>query len=762
MINSQSADGQLQSPNSGSKSLTERAIGYPNIQVADREAEFFDEEKEGLDLLHLWHIVLKRKWTVVTFFLIVAIAGTIASFLETPIYRASLTVNIERETPRIVDYQNAGQVDTYRDFYYFKTQEQLLKSRRLAEKVSEKLALENLAATNDAPPLKQWLSQWLTQLGIKEPVPQTPTIVATSTVDAGMLLGGITVAQIENSSIYRISYDSPNPDLAARVVNTWADAFIEANIERRVDASSYARDFLTDRLQQFKEKLEESENRLLDFARQHEIVSLDEKQTITTQKLQDINSAFNAAEQERIKAESISLQLKGDSAQGLSQILENPVVQQLKQTKAQLESEYQENLKIFKPAYPKMIQLQSQINQIQAKIDEEVGNVRASIKASYDAAKSQEKLLGTRLEEIKGEVSILQSRSIEYNILKREVDTNRQLYEDILQRLKEVGVASAVDTNNISIVDRAQKPSSPYTPNHRKNILLAMMLGLFGGIALAFLFEYLDDTIKYPEDVERQLGIPVLGVIPTEVKEQSRDEPNTALALLAQEQPRSAFAEAYRSTRTALQFSTSEGTPRVLLVTSAIAGEGKSTTALSLAIQFAQAGKKVLLIDADLRNPSLHRGLKLDNSEGLTHYLAGPARPADIAKPTTIANLFCIPTGPLPPNPAELLSSAKMVSLLSLAAEKFGQVIVDSPPVLGLADALILGNLAGGALITVEAGNTRRGYIQNALKRLKQSRTHLLGGVLTKLDIQRNAYGYYYQSYYYYYGERSTVKERLV
>ncbi|MEZ5582109.1 MAG: CpsD/CapB family tyrosine-protein kinase [Candidatus Competibacteraceae bacterium] len=199
----------------------------------------------------------------------------------------------------------------------------------------------------------------------------------------------------------------------------------------------------------------------------------------------------------------------------------------------------------------------------------------------------------------------------------------------------------------------------------------------------------------------------------------------------------------------------------MLLVTSAIAGEGKSTTALSLAIQFAQAGRKVLIIDADLRNPSLHRGLKLDNTEGLTHYLAGSAQPAGIAKPTTIPNLFCIPTGPLPPNPAELLSSAKMVSLLSLAADKFDQVIIDSPPVLGLADALVLGNLAKGTLITVEAGSTRRGYIQNALKRLKQSRTHLLGGVLTKVDIQRNSYGYYYQSYYYYYGDRATTSERL-
>ena len=706
-----------------------------------------EEEETGLDLLALWRTIVKRKWTIIVFLIIVVIAGTTASFLTTPIYQASLTLQIDRETPKIVEYQNAGQVETYNDYDFYQTQYELLKSRQLAEKVSDELALAGAPTISSPPSLGTRLSAWLAKLRGKEATAAAPTNPLG--ISPGALLGGLQVTPVRNSRIVQLSFDSTSPVFAAKVVNTWAATFITMNLERRIGASSYAKDFLEERLKQIKVKLEDSERELVAFAGQQEIVNLDERQTISTQKLQSINGALNQAEQARIKAESLYRQMLDTHTQGLSQILESPVIQELKQTRVALEAQYEEGLKIYKPAYPRMRQLESQINEVQAQIDEEVGYIRAAVEANYEAAKAEEKLLRNRLEEVKQEVITLQNRSIRYNILKREVDTNRQLYDGLLQRFKEVGVAGAVEANNISIVDKALVPNGPVKPNHKKNFLLCLFLGFLGGIGLAFLFERFDDTLKQPEEVERQLGIPVLGIVPIEHGQRKRAKSNTALALLAQENPRSTFAEAYRSVRTALQFSTAEGVPKVLLITSSASGEGKSTTALSLAIHFAQTGKRVLLVDADLRNPSLHRDAQLDNSEGLTHYLAGDAKPADIARPTAIANLFLISAGSLPPNPAELLSSAKMVSFLALAADKFDQVIVDSPPVLGLADSVILSNLVGGTVLVIESGSTRRGYAQGSLKRLKTARAHVLGAVLTKLEATHGTYGYY-PSYYYY------------
>jgi capsular exopolysaccharide synthesis family protein len=377
--------------------------------------------------------------------------------------------------------------------------------------------------------------------------------------------------------------------------------------------------------------------------------------------------------------------------------------------------------------------------------------VRDAIKSRYESALAQETALTTKLQESRLDILGEQDRSIQYNILKREVETNRQLFEGLLQRLKEVGVAGGVGTNNISVIDKAEVPGGPHTPNPRRNLMIALFLGLFGGVGLAFLFEHLDDTIKQSDELESQLGLPVLGIIP--------DTKETAGGQLFQENldTRSHFAEAYRSLRTALQFSTAEGMPRVLMVTSPSMGEGKSTTSLSLAMQIAQLGKKVLLIDGDLRKASLHTTLELPNSLGLTNYLAGDAKPVDITQSTGIPNLFLITSGPLPPNPAELVSSTKMVSLLSLAAEKFDHVIIDGPPVLGLADAPLLGSIADATVLIVESGGTRRDFARGAIKRLRGTRTHLLGGVLTKMQARGQSYDYY-SGHYYQYGGTAKSK----
>lgn len=737
------------------RSLTERQAGVP-AAAPPYASQLVDEEPEGdeLNLRELWQVIVKRRWTIFIFMLIVVSAVVTATFLMTPIYRASLTLQIDREDIKIVKTGEVAPEESSSQDYY-QTQYELLKSRSLALRVVNQLGLADLPPPPPSPlaEFKAWLSSWLPKTG--EAHDSEKPVSASNKIEGVIsgFLNNLTVDPVRNSRLVKLYYDSPDPQQAAAILNTLVKNYINMNLERRFDASTYARNFLQERLQQVKVKLEESEREMVAFARQQQIISLgpDDKQSIVSQDLAATATALAEAEKKRVDAEAVYRQMlasRGQQSQGLSQVLNSSTIQTLKDTKAKLEAQYQNSLTIYKPAYPAMVQLRNQIGQVDAMINQEINNIRAAITSDYEAARSAENVLRGQLEQIKQDLLSLQDRSIQFNILRREVDTNRQLYDGLLQRFKEVGVAAGIGTNNISVVDEAKVPSWPYKPNLRTNALLALVLGLLGGIGLAFLFEHLDDTFRRPEELEKQLGIPVLGVIPKTPLARSEARP---IALVGHDDPRSVFAESYRSVRTALQFSTASGVPRLLAVTSAMSGEGKSTTALSLAIQFAQAGKRTLLVEADLRKPSLHRTLSLDNQLGLTNYLAGGgAQPVDIAKPTHVPNLFAIPAGPLPPNPADLLSSARMVELLSLAAGKFDQVILDSPPLLGLADALIIGNLCEGTLLTVEMGSTPRGYVLGALKRLRGARVHVLGSILTKLEARGGAYGYY-RSYYYYY-----------
>lgn len=739
------------------RALIERPELLPSTHVA-HETRAHMEDEDTINLREYWAVIAKRKWTVITFFLITVVSVITATFLMTKIYRASLTLQIERQETKVVEYQgvmpNEMQSDT-KDFY--QTQYELLKSRTMAQRVIDQL---NLA---DHPLFKRkreegFFNEFLERIGVRESALMGSEEAITEARLIAKFLKQLTVEPVRNSRLVKIHFDSPDPQLAARITNTMSGVFINLNLERRMDASSYAKTFLQDRLQQIKVKLEDSEKALNAFAREEGIVRADEKLVSPdAQALTEFTTALARAQQERIKAETLHRQTESATTGGLSSILENRVIQEYKARKAKLETDYQEGLKIYKPAYPKMLQIESQIAEMEAKIAEEITSVRAAVKANYEVAQSQEDLLSAKLKESKKMVLGLQDRSIHYNVLKRDVDTNRELYEGLLQRLKEVGVAGGIGVNNISIVDKAEAPSRPFKPQLGMNAMIAVFLGLFGGIGLAFLFEHLDDTLKRPDDLERRLGLAVLGVIPR-VRQASAGQD---IAMTENADPRSGFAEAYRSVRTALQFSTQEGAPKVLMITSASVEEGKSTTAISLAMQFAQAGKTVLLIDADLRKASLHKKLKLDNALGLTNYLAGDAKPVQITNSCHVPKLFVISSGPLPPNPAELISSAKMVSLLSLAAEKFDQVIIDGPPVLGLADAPLLGSIADATVMVVEAGTTSWQLARTAVKRLRGTRTRMIGGILTKMSAHGRAYGYY-QSYYYQYGGSETQgSERL-
>ncbi|MGV6852262.1 MAG: polysaccharide biosynthesis tyrosine autokinase, partial [bacterium] len=395
--------------------------------------------------------------------------------------------------------------------------------------------------------------------------------------------------------------------------------------------------------------------------------------------------------------------------------------------------------------------LQRQINEVRRQIVQQTANisgkVTADLAAKFEAAKQREEVLSAELDAQKTELMSLRDKGVGYNTLSREVETNKNLYEGLLQRLKEVGVAGGVGSNNISIVDPAILPYKKHKPNTKLNLMLGAVLGLFIGTVIAFLLEFLDDRVKSTDELERLLKLPLLGITPL-IKRQNEEN----IALMSAESPTSALAEAFRSLRTNLLFATTEGAPHSLSITSSMPSEAKSSTCINLATTFAQSGKRILVVDADLRKPTSHKRLKLDNSQGLSNYLTGQNALDDVIQPTKIDNVFVITAGPLAPNPAELLSSDRMQALLNLAPNEYDMIIVDSPPVMGLADSLIIANRVTATLMVVAHNQSKKRAIGDAFQRLKQAHANIIGTIFTKAK-SGSAYGYSYDyEYYYTYG----------
>jgi len=717
---------------------------------------------DGFDFRRFLGILLRRKWVLVACGMIAAAAALVHTYNTTPMYRSTLLLQIEPQTDQFLEFQGNISFDAKLDWKYYQTQYDLLRSQSLARRVIDQLGLE--AAAGARPPaqdqpsflseLKGAVRQWLASAasGRSEANPGGTSARASPSLE-GALLANLTIEPLRDSRLVRIHYDSPRPQEAAAVANAVAQNFINLTLERRYDATAYAKKFLEERIEQVRANLEDSEKRLIAYAKEREIVDLEDKLGSLMQTLNAMNQALVGVEAERIRAEAQYAQTsKGGGGIALAE--DSGLIQALKTRKGELELEYQEQLKVFKPGYPKMQQLKRQIDEIDQQIRAEIASIGEAGKAGYEAKLQEQASLQTRVSQVKAEILDLQNRSTDYQALKREVDTNRELYDGLLQRMKEVGVVAGVTTNNISIVDPAKVPGSAYKPNLKNNLALALGIGLMVGVLLAYLLEHMDDSVKTAKDLEGRVRLPVLGVIPM-ASTKGRGMDAKPVALLAAEDPKSPLAEAARSLRTSLMLSTSEGAPKLIHVTSPGPGEGKSTVASNVAIAFAQAGGKVLIVDADLRSPSLHGAFSLPNSLGLSNYLTSDIKPAEIAQPTQVLRLFAITSGPLPPNPVELLSGAKMLDLLSIAAERFDYVIVDGPPVIGLADAVVLGSICNGTIFVVDAGRTRYGQIDGAMKRLRAANVTILGTVVDRFGRDGHGYGYGY-GYGYDYDYRYT------
>lgn len=717
---------------------------------------------DSLTLRDIGRILLKHKWTLLLIVALACAVAAIRTFLSTPIYRSTVILQIDQASPRVVRFDKDPDQDRQAggDDASIRTQQELLRSRSLAERVIDDLHLDQsgsspLALTPgsqmgrhevEAAP-QDLKGDYLGRLiaGYRKMThPSTKSVeVLGREAIISRFLNALAVEPVRGSRLVKVHVDNTDPALAARIANSTVQTFIAMGMERRLEASSYAKSFLEDQIKQMKAKLEDSERRLNTYAQANQILTLDDKTNAVNQTYVDFAGALAKAEQERIKAEAVASEVKRNP-EASSAVVEDKTIQTYKEQRAKLQIEYQENLKIYKPDFPKMQQIKAQLGELDTQIRQEIAAVTGAVQAQADAAAKQEQLLRERLGQTRKEVLTNQDHGIDMNLLRREVDTNRQLYDNLLQRYKELGVSGNLVSNNISVVDAAEPSLFPFKPNLPANLLVGLVAGLLLGAAVVAGLEVMDDSIKYPDEVERVLGLPLMGIIPKLTRKRASAKP---IAMEVHEDPRSAVAEAYRSVRTALQFSTPEGAPKRLVVTSTTRNEGKSTTSLALAINFAQMGQRVLLIDGDMRNPTVHKLLGISNDFGLSNLLSSDNRGDKMISPTVIPNLSVLTAGPIPPNPVDLLTGPKLLLLLNItAALGIDYVIVDAPPMLGLADSVVLGNQLQNILYVVQASSTRKTQIKSALRRLRQAGLVPRGVVLTQ--TLQHAMPQDYESYY--------------
>jgi len=682
-----------------------------------------DAAAGGLDLQTLLRILKDNRKLILAAAIAGLIGGLIITLLTPKMYRADVTLEVNPPKVEILNEKDGGDAPTSTSWDFISTQVGLLRSRTLAERVAQDLNLASDPAI----------------VG-KGGTPASRLGIATSVVT-----GGLTAEMPDDGQLIRYSYVSTNPQLAAKVANGIADGFINSSLQRRFDASNYARNFLLQQINKTRGELENSERQLVVYAQAQGIINTGSGEagstTTDASSLQGgsliaLNSALAEATARRVMAEGAYRQsrLAGGSAEV------NMSTSGLRSSKAALEADYQDKLTLLKPDHPDMVALRSRIDELNRQISSEQSRVASgkatSLLADYRAAASAEGSLRGQVNQLRGSVLDLRGRSIQYNILQRDVDTNRGLYDALLQRYKQVGVAGGVGTSPVSVVDRAQVPGGPYKPNLRNNLLIGLLIGFVGGLVIALVSEFLHDTVKTRDDVRTKLMLACLGVIP------KRTGAGTIVDEL--KDVSSVATESYSAVLAALRFSTEQGAPRTLLLTSTMASEGKSSSALALAQNYARRGERVLLIDADLRRPVFKAQ---SNRHGLTKLLTNNESIRLHVLETQYENLYLLPCGPTPPNPADLLSTPRFEVIVREASLQFDRVIVDGPPVLGLADATLLATIVGSVAMVVESGKTRTRAARDALERLRLGGAHVLGAILTKSVEEAAAYSYRHYHY---------------
>lgn len=701
------------------------------------------------------YLRIARRWRYVILGAVVTcvLVGLIVTLLMTPRYTATATVEILRESNQVTTFQGVERETSVADQEFYQTQYGLLESRSLSERVAAQLRLIDdpkfykLFDVAEDGPAFQLVNGRFPANGR----------AARQRVAGKVLRDHLTIAPTRMSRLVSIQFTSPDADFSAKVANAWAENFIQTNLERKVQATSYGRNLLQRQLGQQKERLDESQRQLVGYASRERIINLPSQQgpggsnserSIVADDLASLNTALAQATADRIAADA--RYREAGRAGASSEALRNQALNGLRQRRAELSADYQRLMTQFEPGYPAARAIQSQIEQIDRSIGNEERRVASSFEADYRGALERERGLQRRVEQLKGNYLDLRRRSIQYNIYQQEVDTNRALYEGLLQRVKEIGVANGVGVNNISIVDLADPPQKPSSPRLFVNLLLSLLAGLGLGAILALALEQMDEAIADPEEIERQLGLPLLGSVP-------KVEGTTPMEALTDR--KSELVDAYIAVQTNLAFTTEHGVPRSLSVTSTRPAEGKSTTALALATTLTRSGKRVILIDGDMRSPSVHRLGEVSHDHGLSNYLAGQEDIASLTFEMRELGFTAMSAGPIPPNAAELLTGNRLSLLINRLLESYDHVIIDSPPVMGLADAPLIASRVEGVVYAVESHGIRSTLVKTALSRLMAANARIFGGVLTKFEARKAHYGYGYEYGYGYGRERPQGSE---
>lgn len=711
-------------------------------------------------------VLIKRKWMVIAVIVGIFMAVAIASLRQTPVYEAAGRIVVNKADPNLISFKDSGPVVDYYDQSDLDTEVRILQSDLMALQVIRQLNLDKrteYGGTSDRP---------LPNL-VADPL-QTDSNRVSALL--GSFRGHLRVTLIPNTRIIEIHYNSTDPQLAASAVNTLAATYVEQNFKTKFESTMQASDWLSKQLVDLQMKVETSQEKLVRYQKEHEILGTDEKQNIITEKLDVLNKEMTGAEFDRMQKEATYRQTQSDDPDAIAAAIDTgggtgALLGRLRDQQAALRIQVADLNTQFGPSYPKIAQLNNQLKEIDRQLQSETNKGVDHLRGQYLAALQREIMLRGSFEKQKQEANKLNESAIEYSILKRDLDSNRTLYEGLLAKLKEAGVTAGLRSNSFRIIDAARVPTSPSEPNIPRNLSFALVLGVISAIGLAFLLESMDNSVRTPEQATALSALPSLGMIPLGSKSGSHGPTGKRLILTAASKevvetvtlvrPQSQMAESYRALRTSLLLSNLGAPPKVIMVTSARPQEGKTTTSINTAIVLAQKGTRVLLMDADLRRPSIHKTFGMGPRSGLSNVLTGSAtlHQTIVASPI-LPNLFIMPAGTPPPNPAELLASSNMRDLIAELRELYDHIVIDTPPTLSVTDAVVLSPRADATILVIRSGQTTKQALRRARDILMQVNAHVAGVLLNAVDLTSPDYYYYYEyqgKYGQYYQEEPPV-----